>query len=85
MRKYWPVLLVLAAALLFVGNFHVFTGAGLKIVPRVTFSLAEFLVNEEALRSMAPVVLATQYPLAAMALKADDERDIEKARAIVNK
>lgn len=87
MRKYWPLALAaLVAVTLFVGNFHVFTGSReAHVVRRVTFSFSEFLVNEDALRSMPPLILATQYPLAAMALKADDEREIEKARAIVNK
>lgn len=83
MRKYWPLAVVFAALLLFVGNFHVFTGSnGVSIVPRVTFSVSEFVVNEDALLQMPPLVVAAQYPLAAMAWRAHAARDIEAARKI---
>lgn len=86
MRKFWPIGVVLIALLLFVGNFHVFTGkGGINVVPRVTFSISEFWVNEDALRSMPPLAVTTQYPLAAMALLADDARAIEEASKISNK
>lgn len=85
MRKYWAVAAVLLALLLFVGNFHVFTGSkGPRVVPRVSFALSEFMVNEDALRSMPPLIVATRFPLAALAVKADDDRQIEAARKIAN-
>ena len=81
MRKYWPLAVLVLAGLLFAANFHIFTGSrGMSIVPRVSPSLSEFIVNEDALRSRPGV-----FPLAAMALLADDKREIDKAREIVNR
>lgn len=85
MRRYWPALVILAVVLLFAGNFHIFTGTrGMSVVQRVTPAMSEFIVNEDALRSMPPLIVAVKYPLSAMALLADDKREIDKARAIVN-
>jgi hypothetical protein len=85
MNKFWIALPILLGGVLFIGNFHVFTGSrGTHLVPRVTFALSEFFVNEDALRSMPGVILATQFPLSSMALKAHDDREIEAARKIAN-
>lgn len=85
MRRYGIAAALLLAMLLFVGNFHVFTGSsGISIVPRVTFSVSEFVVNEDALLQMPPLVVATKYPLAAMAWRAHAARDIDAARKISN-
>lgn len=84
MRKLWWTVPVVALVLL-AGNFHIFTGsAGIRLVPRVTFAFAEFIVNEDSLRSMPSVVLASQFPLSSMALRAEDAREIDQARRIAN-
>lgn len=59
------------AAVLFAGNYHLFTSDALlpRIVPRVTFSFQEFIVNRDALLEMPPIVRAQHFPLSSMALE----------------
>jgi hypothetical protein len=75
------------AAVLFVGNFHLFTGSGLlpRVVHRVSFGCSEFIVNSNALMDMPPAMRAMHFPLSSMALQRYWNREIEQAGEIVNR
>jgi len=88
MRKFliFSLAALVMAVALFAGNYHIITGKnGPRIVPRVTFSLSEFIVNEDALQAMPDVIRAMQYPLTVMALRAEYEALLKEARELIGK
>jgi hypothetical protein len=88
MRTKVVAALLIIAAVLFFGSFHVVTSdarAMPEFVPRVTFAWREFFVNEDALTRMAPGVRTAQYPLASAALERHWQAEIQEGRDLANR
>jgi len=91
--KIWPVALAVACigGAVLVGNYHVLTGdavGGLKVIPKVSWSLSESFVNVDALGNMPAIFARAQYPLLMVALAkmgrlAGSEKDLSDVRSKV--